>query len=96
MTVHLFELVGLTPVPATKVKPARIAEAAVAMECELRQHIEIGGTTDLFLLEIVHLHLDDAFLEDGRPDAAKLRAVGRLGGTRYCDTHDVFEIGRPG
>lgn len=94
--VDEFELAGLTAVPSRKVAPPRVAEAAVAMEARLTQHLEVSGTTDLFLLEVVHLHVADEFLADGRPDAARLRAVGRLGGTQYCDTHDVFDVARPG
>lgn len=93
--VSEFELAGLTPVASSKVQPPRVAEAAIAMEAVLRQHIEVGGTTDLFLLEVVHLHVGDEFLVDGLPDAARLRAVGRLGGVRYCDTAEVFEVHRP-
>jgi flavin reductase (DIM6/NTAB) family NADH-FMN oxidoreductase RutF len=93
--VDEFHLAGLTPVPATKVGPPRVAEAAIALETVMRQHIEVGDTTDLFLLEVVHLHLDDAFVVDGRPDASRLQAVGRLGGALYCDTGDVFDVQRP-
>lgn len=86
----------LTAVESKIVKPPRIAEAAVAMEAKLERHLEIGNGTDMFLLEVVYFHLDEAVLgEDGYPDPAKLAAVGRLGGIRYCETTDVFEIPGP-
>ncbi|MDA1194922.1 MAG: flavin reductase family protein [Planctomycetota bacterium] len=94
--VDEFALAGLTPVPSTRVRPPRIREAAIAMEAVLTQHLEVGASPmDLFLLEIVHLHLDDAFVVDGLPDAGRLRALGRLGGAAYCDTAAPFEIPRP-
>lgn len=94
--VDEFELVGLTKAESAEVRPPRIAEAAIAMEASLQQHLQVGnGPVDMFLLEIVHLHVQDEYLVDGKPDPAKLRAVGRLGGPDYCDTADVFSVPRP-
>ena len=91
--VDEFELAGLTAVPSTKIKPPRAAEAAIAMEALVRKHMEVGNApVDLFLLEIVHLHIADDCLTDGKPDASKLAAVGRLGGSEYCDTRAPFGI----
>lgn len=95
--VDEFDLAGLSRFPGTVVKPFRIVEAAIAMECQVVFHQEVGnGPVDLFLLEIVRFHLDDRFLQDGLPDASKLAAVGRLGGAEYCDTTKTFAVERPG
>jgi flavin reductase (DIM6/NTAB) family NADH-FMN oxidoreductase RutF len=94
--VDEFALAGLTPRASECVRPPRVAEAAIAMESVLRHHMEIGtGPVDMFLLEVVRLHLDDDVLVDGRPDPTRLAAVGRLGGAGYCDTTRPFEIKRP-
>lgn len=94
--VDEFELAGLDRVPAQRVAPWRVAGAAVAMEAEVAHHMEVGdGPVDLFLLRVVHLHVDDAVLREGLPDPALLEAVGRLGGADYCDTRRPFEIERP-
>lgn len=91
-----FKLAGLTKVASVEVAPPRVGEAAVAMEARVHQHLEIGaGPNDLFLLEILHFHVDDACVRDGLPDPAALAAVGRLGGLSYCDTAAPFEIPRP-
>jgi flavin reductase (DIM6/NTAB) family NADH-FMN oxidoreductase RutF len=50
---------------------------------------------DVFFLEVVRLHLADDIVVDGVPDAARLAAVGRLGGASYCDTSAPFDIERP-
>jgi len=95
--VSEFELAGLQAVPSSRVKPPRVEAAAVAMEGRVVHHMEVGqAPVDLFLLEVVHLHLADAMLVDGRPDPARLSAVGRLGGAGYCDTSEPFEVRRPG
>lgn len=90
-----FAYAGLHQVPSSLVKPPRVQEAAIAMEARVAQHLEIGtGPVDVFFLEILRLHLDDAILVDGLPDASRLGAVGRLGGADYCDTSNVFPIAR--
>lgn len=95
--VDEFELAGLTTLPSTQVRPARIAGVPVAMECALERHEELGrGPVDLFLLRILRFHVDDATLVEGLPDAARLAAVGRLGREDYCDTSATFRIPRPG
>ncbi len=94
--VDEFELAGLTPVPSDVVRPPRVAEAAIAMETKLAHHMEVGDApVDMFLLEVVRLHVDDAFVVDGLPDPAKLQAVGRLSGAHYCDTAAPFSVSRP-
>jgi flavin reductase (DIM6/NTAB) family NADH-FMN oxidoreductase RutF len=94
--VDEFDLAGLGKAPARKVRPWRVAEAAVAMEALVDRHLEVGhGPVDVFFLRIVHLHLADE-LGSGPPDPARLRAVGRLGGSGYCDTAAPFDLPRPG
>lgn len=95
--VDEFELVGLTKADSVKVAPPRVAEAAVALEAVVARHMEVGNKpVDLFLMEVVHIHVDDAYVVDGRPDPGQLAAVGRLGGTHYCDTAAPFDVPRPG
>mgnify|MGYP001829032678 CR=1 FL=1 len=88
-----FDHAGLAKAPSLLVKPPRVAAAPVAMECRVQQHlVPEGSTTDVFILRVVHVHIDDAYVVDGLVDAAKLRAVGRLGGANYCDTAHPFAV----
>lgn len=95
--VDEFELAGLAKAPSVDVRPPRIADAPIAMEVRVSQHLEVGdGPSDVFFLRIVRFHLDDGIVDaDGRPDPVRLDATGRLGGERYCASSDVFEIPRP-
>ena len=93
-----FEISGLTPVPCDLVKPFRVAESHVSMECKLMQIIDIsakpfGGS--LVLGEVVRFHIDDRIVEDFRIDPEKLRAIGRMGGNEYSRTRDRFSMIRP-
>jgi flavin reductase (DIM6/NTAB) family NADH-FMN oxidoreductase RutF len=93
-----FELTGLTPFPSELVKPPRVAESPVQMECRLRQIIEIsdrpsGGS--IVLGEVMRFHVREDLVENFRIDPEKLSAVGRMGGPSYVRTHDRFDLKRP-
>ena len=93
------ELAGLHTAPSARVKPPRIAESPVHMECKLRQIVPIGDgpiSANLVIGEVVTIHVDDAVLdENGRVDPRKLQTIARLGGDFYCRTSDLFELRRP-
>ena len=96
--VDEFDLAGLRKARSTRVRPPRIAEARLALEARVQRHMTIGaGPVDVFFLEVVWLHVDPAILgENGLPDAARLEALGRLGGLSYCDTSRPFVIEEEG
>jgi flavin reductase (DIM6/NTAB) family NADH-FMN oxidoreductase RutF len=93
------ELTGLSVVPSRKVKPPRLAESPLHMECVLRQVLSIGDrqlSANLVIGEIVQFHVDDSLLdEQGRIDPRKVQTIARLGGNYYCHTSDLFEMKRP-
>lgn len=95
-----FDAVGLTPRPASVVRPPLVGEAAVNLECRVSRIVDIGAQSHLVLCEIVRFHVRDDVLADGATAAApvidprKLRAVARLGGLWYCRATDLFEIAR--
>jgi flavin reductase (DIM6/NTAB) family NADH-FMN oxidoreductase RutF len=93
------ELTGLSVVPSERVRPPRLRESPVHLECVLRQVITIGhgpSCANMVLGEIVLMHVADEVLDgQGRIDPRKLRPVARLGGDYYCSTGDLFEMKRP-
>jgi len=93
------ELAGLTLLPSVKVKPPRVAETLVTMECKLLQIVPIGKgpiAGNLIIGEVLVIHIADDVLDDkGRIDPRKLRTIARLGGDYYCRTTDLFEMKRP-
>ena len=88
--------------PSIKVKPFRVKESPVQMECKVRQVIETGGgggSANLVICEILMMHVDDSILDDnGRIDPNKIRLVGRLGGNHYVDAFGpgLFDLEKPG
>lgn len=96
--VNEFEISGLTPAPSDLVKPPRVAESRIQMECRLLQTVEIcdqplGAT--IVIGRILRFHVDDALFDDFRIDPDKLRAIGRMGGPTYSRTMDRFDLPRP-
>ncbi len=89
----------LRTVPSTKVKPPRVAEAPVHLECKLMQIIPLGQgpiSGNLVIGEVVVIHVDDRVLDEkGRVDPRKLQTIARLGGDFWCRTSDLFEQVRP-
>ena len=97
--VDEFEVAGLTPIPSDLVKPPRIAESHVNMECRLYLTIEFSeepGGGNLVIGEVLRFHVDDRIVENFKIDPDKLRAIGRMGGpTGYTRTRDRFDMIRP-
>lgn len=88
---------GLTTAPSVKVKPPRIAESPVALECETFQLIPVGHHT-IVLGKVLGMYVaDEAVLnaEKRYIDTPKLDLVGRMhGGGWYARTTDRVEVPR--
>ena len=100
--VDEFELSGLTPLESDLVKPPRVAESKVQMECRLRQILVVSeepGGGSLVLGDVLRFHIEEALLDDQKGgykiDPDKLNAIGRMGGPIYTRTRDRFEMQRP-
>jgi flavin reductase (DIM6/NTAB) family NADH-FMN oxidoreductase RutF len=96
--VDEFVLSGLTPIASDLIKPARVAESHVHMECRLRQVVQVSdqpGGGSLVLGEVLRFHVRQDMIEDFRINPAKLRAIGRMAGSTYVRTNDRFDLERP-
>ncbi len=95
--VNELEQAGLTTVSSVRVKPPRIAESPVAMECELMQIVDLGET-GLVLGRVLAMHIRDEFVLDAANhyiDTPKLKLIGRMHGRGwYARTSDLFEMPR--
>lgn len=92
--VDEFALTGLTPVPSDLVRPPRVGEAPVCLECRLHRIIELGNA-GFVVGEILRAHVRDEVLTAGLVDINKLRPLGRLGGDGYSVVRDVVQLPRP-
>ena len=96
--VSEFEIAGLTPAPSQQVRPPRVAESPVNMECRLQQVVPLGQGEHqhgLVIGQIVLMHIRDDIIEGHRINHQRLKPTGRLAGSMYCHTSEVFEMVRP-
>jgi flavin reductase (DIM6/NTAB) family NADH-FMN oxidoreductase RutF len=95
--VDEFERAGLARVASTDVRPFRLVEAVVAMECRLTQVVPVEGTGYTMLLgQVARFHVrEDLLRPNGLADPSRLDPIARLGGDEYAALGEVFEMGRP-
>jgi flavin reductase (DIM6/NTAB) family NADH-FMN oxidoreductase RutF len=89
---------GLTTAPSVRVRPPRIAEAPVSIECERLVIVEVGVDRAVILGRVVAMHIaDDCVLDPVRchVDTPRLDLIGRMHGAGwYARTTDRFEMPR--
>ncbi len=98
--INEFTKAGFTEIPSEMVKPPRVMEAPVQLECKVNEVIalgEHGGAGNLVICEVLKLHLqEDIFDENGNIDPFKIDTVARMGGNWYSRAKDgIFEVPKP-
>lgn len=100
--INEMELAGLTAAPSVMVKPPRVAGAPAALECKLLLSLPLkdldGNTTTntLILGQVVGVHIDKAFLNEGIFDLSLVHPIARCGYRGdYAEVTSLFEMVRP-
>jgi len=98
--VNEFEAAGFTPLPSRFVRPPRVAESPVQMECKLVQIVPVGDgplSANFCIAEVLCFHIaKEMLLPDGTVDVSKIDLVARLGGDDYSTIRDRFALPKPG
>jgi flavin reductase (DIM6/NTAB) family NADH-FMN oxidoreductase RutF len=87
--VSEFDAVGLTREPSRLVRPPRVAESPVAIECRLVGTRDFGGDDTVVFGEVVWVAVDERVLRNDRPAIDLLRPVARLGAAEWCTIGEV-------
>ncbi|MEH6404555.1 MAG: flavin reductase family protein [Sneathiella sp.] len=98
--INEFELGNLTAVPSSLVKPPRVGESPVNMECKYLQTIDLPSNNPeqpnrMLIGQVVGIHIKDEIITDGLVDMSKFRPLARLGYKDYTSVTDVFPLLRP-
>ena len=98
--VNEFIKSGLTPIASEVVKPFRVKESPVQLECIVKDVIELGpngGAGNLVVCEIVRIHISEDVLDaDGKISPLKMDQVARMGGHWYTRAKDgLFQLPQP-
>lgn len=94
-----FDLAGLTPIASIKIKPPRVAESKITMECELVHHYTLenhkfGGAT-VIIGKVVMFHVDESvLLDDYKINLETYKPVARLAGSNYSKLGEIFSVKR--
>lgn len=95
--VNEIDKAGFTTAPSRKVRPPRIVEAPVALECKLMQIVELGPKPyHLVIGEVVYFHYHDGIVNERfHVDVGRVNPIGRLAGKGgYTRITDRFEMPR--
>jgi flavin reductase (DIM6/NTAB) family NADH-FMN oxidoreductase RutF len=96
-----FEKTGFTPLPSKLIKPFRVKESPVQLECKVNEVVELGshpGAGNLVICEIIMMHIDETILDENKNvDPNKIDLVSRMGANWYCRASGdaLFEVAKP-
>lgn len=97
--VDEWEVAGVTPAPSEDVRPERVAESPVSLECRVREVVELGSeemqSNSLVIGGVTRIHVADEAMDGLTPRPEALDLVGRLGGSLWCTTRERFSLPRP-
>jgi flavin reductase (DIM6/NTAB) family NADH-FMN oxidoreductase RutF len=98
--VDEFVKAGFTAIASDLVKPMRVKESPVQLECSVKQTIPLGtegGAGILVICEILKIHVSESVTTNDKIDQHKIRLVGRLGENWYTKAFDeaLFEVPKP-
>ena len=98
--INEFKKAGLKMLKSDLVKPFRVAESPVQMECKVNDIIPLGtqnGAGNLVICQVLKIHVCDRVLNDSNEiDQEKLDLVARGGGSYYIRAREGFlEIPKP-
>jgi flavin reductase (DIM6/NTAB) family NADH-FMN oxidoreductase RutF len=92
------QAVGVTPAPSKLVKPPRVAESPISIECKYYTTLVLPGddwktTHHVVIGRVVGVHISDEYLDkNGKIDIVKIRPLARLGYTDYTSVESVFAL----
>jgi flavin reductase (DIM6/NTAB) family NADH-FMN oxidoreductase RutF len=96
-----FQKAGLTPIPSDAIKPFRVKESPIQLECVVNEIKELGqggGAGNLVICQVLKMHIAPNMLDEKQMiDQQKIDLVSRMGGNWYCRAHGdaLFEIDKP-
>lgn len=96
-----FEKAGFTPVASDTIRPYRVKESPIQIECKVLEVKELGqngGAGNLVICEVQKIHIAEHVLDENQMvDQQKIDLVSRMGGNWYCRANNasMFEVNKP-
>ncbi len=94
-------LAGLTTEDSELVKPPRVKESPIHLECEFFKEIELpcslpDSINTMLIGSVLGVHISDEVLVDGLIDLTRIKPLARLGYMQYTAVDELFSLARPG
>lgn len=98
--VNEFVKAGFTEIASEMVRPPRVSESPVQMECKVLNVVSLGeegGAGNLVICQVMKLHIKEDILDaSGNIDPVKIDTVARMGGNWYSRAKEgMFEVPKP-
>lgn len=97
--VDEMQLAGLHAEPSKLVRPPRVREAPIHLECEFHREIKLPCTLPdsinrMIIGKVIGIHIKDEVLDDGVIDINRVKPLARLGYQQYTVADNVFVMTR--
>ncbi len=90
-----FAALGITAEPSERVRPPRVADSPVSIECRLREVIEVG-TSFVVMGDVLAVTVrPEVLADDGLPTFAAIAPLSRLGRDEWGMAPAVRRVTRP-
>ena len=98
--VSEIEFASLETLDSRLVKPKRLKESPINMECTLYKIIDLPSITEenyngILIGKVIGIHINDEYIKEGKVDVKKIKPLARLGYFDYSVIDDFFSIKRP-
>jgi flavin reductase (DIM6/NTAB) family NADH-FMN oxidoreductase RutF len=99
--VDEMQAVAIGKLPSRVVRPPRVAGSPAHLECKLHQFLTLpadprsGKSNVMVIGHVIAVHIDDAYITDGRFDTVRAQPVARLGYMDFSVVTESFAIERP-
>lgn len=98
--VSEWEKAGFASASSVKVKPLRVAESPLAIECRLHQIVPHGDgplSANYIIGEVVYFHVAQSLMDGDTLDARRVDYIARMGADWYARANEasMFALPRP-
>ena len=86
-------LLGLATAPCLAIATPRLADVPAALECRFHRAVAFGNSGSEFMVgEVLHFHLRDGLVENGKVDTRRLRPICRIAGPNYATLGEIVTL----
>ncbi|MEE2698699.1 MAG: flavin reductase family protein [Pseudomonadota bacterium] len=95
--INEFRLASLSTEASKLVKPPRVKESPIHLECLYHSTVELpcnieGGRNAVCIGRVIGIQIRDEFLIDGKIDIKRIRPIARLGYKDYTVVDEIFSL----